>query len=488
MKELGFSKKAFIVLFLCVIVIHLISYTSFGFIFSWLNIILGLFILMISPILGLVFYFLSLLINDDINKYDLDLLPLNSMLTVSIGGFSISLIWSVLIFIFLLVAKLISNRSKLIAPLPLVIFLLFFFLGFLRIFQFRNPAFVTDIGFIINLILGYLLGERLLASPEKIRFYFGLILAVFISKFLIISGQGVVSSMSGVFYTLKAESASNFILLPIIFSLLILFKHGMKVSGSDKRIFLFILSLCIAYLFITISRERILLVAMALMIYLIIFKKIRVAIFAVLLLVLGFYLISFTNPNMFNFIVWKLTTMLPNAASNANASSSVRWIELQNIVYEQVSSPYKLLVGTGWGGGFTSEYAPFSASILGTSSFPAEWIAKDEYYRPHGTYLYVLLKYGLLGLILFYGSLIVFSFNSISKFKRRIGNMANDGINFNLEYAQWYILITVAISLPIVALIIFTSKLQILTGFLIFMCYAITRQNNPLNDKVDENI
>lgn len=480
MKELGFSKMAFLILFLWVLLIHFMSYTPFGISLSWVSFLFGLLIFVISPYYGLVFYFLTLLFNDDINKYDLDIPPLDSILTVSAGGFSISLIWSVLIFLFLLIAKLSSGKTKFIVAQPVIIFFLFLFLGSLRIYNFKNPAFITDVGFIINVILGYLLGERLLSSPEKIRFYFGLILAVFISKFLLISFQGVLSSMSGVFYTLKAESASNFILLPIIFSLLILFRHGMVISIGVKNMFLFVLFLSITYLFITISRERILLVAMALVVYLLVFKKIRVAVFAVLLLIAGFFVISVTNPNMFSFVVWKLTTMLPNAESNANASSSVRWIELQNIVYEQIKSPYKLFIGTGWGGSFTSEYVPFSSRILGTSSFPDEWIDEDKYYKPHGTYLYILLKYGLVGVSLFYGSLIIFSANAIAKVKKRIRSIVNTSDANNFEYANWYILVTVAISLPIVALIIFTSKLQILTGFLVFMCYAINRPINSL--------
>jgi hypothetical protein len=271
-------------------------------------------------------------------------------------------------------------------------------------------------------------------------------------------------------------------LLPIIFSLLILFRHGMTISYGVKNIFLFVLFLCIAYLFITISRERILLVAMALLIYLLVFKKIKVAVFTVLLLIAGFYLISFANPNMFNFVVWKLTTMLPKAESNANASSSVRWIEFQNIIYEQFKAPYKLFIGTGWGGSFTSEYAPFSTQILGTSSFPDEWIQQDKYYRPHGTYLYVLLKYGIVGLSLFYGFIIIFAANSISRAKKRLRNIVNISVASNCDYANWYIVVTVAISLPVVALIIFTSKLQILTGFLIFMCYGINRPINSLKE------
>lgn len=476
MSELGLTRTNLFLAILLVVPTHFACYTIFGIYFSWAIFFLGVLILFLSPHWGLVFYFFALLVHDDINKFDIDEPSLNSIFTTSISDFSISLIWSILIFVILILHRVNRIESGLNVAIPVGAFIFFFFLGLSRFYQFLNPAFIADIGFVINLILGYLLGERLLRKVSSVRIYFGFFLSVFIVKFSIISIQGVVSSISGLFYTFKAESASNFIVIPILLCLLVLFGHGLAVSKQGKTFFLLLMMLCLAYLFITISRERILLVAMALMVYLIFFRKFKVVFFAIFMAIAGFYIIQYTNPSMHNFIVWKLTTMIPTTDGNTlNASSSVRWIELLNICHEQIMAPYKLFIGTGWGGEFTSKFVNFSPEILGNSSFPNEWIAADKYYRPHGTYLYILLKYGLLGVFIFYGSLVYFSFTALKNWRKN-QVLFSKGTISNLEKATLLIQLSVAFSLPLAALIIFTSKLQVLMGFLIYMVYIINKQ------------
>jgi hypothetical protein len=177
-------------------------------------------------------------------------------------------------------------------------------------------------------------------------------------------------------------------------------------------------------------------------------------------------IIAELNENMYSYITWKLTTFLPNSGGVANPSPTVRYLELKNIWQEQLTAPYKLFIGTGWGGYFTSDNFPFSNEILGTNSYPVEWIERDNYFKPHGTYLYVLLKYGVLGIILFYGTIFLYSARNI--FDKTIYRYSQ------AEKEIWglrYIQVALAMTLPIVSLVIFTSKLQILSGFFMAMMF-----------------
>ena len=187
-------------------------------------------------------------------------------------------------------------------------------------------------------------------------------------------------------------------------------------------------------------------------------------------MVLGLGIISFIilqfNPNMYDFISWKLMSFFPSNEGSTNASSSVRLIELKNIWHEQWISFYKLFVGAGWGGYFTSAYTSFNANILGTTSYPPEWIVRDQFFQPHGTWLHILLKYGLLGLIMFYGSLVFYCWRHIfNKTIYSIESSKSTGSAWTLRYIE----IVLSIILPISCLIIYTSKLQVLTGFFLAM-------------------
>lgn len=465
MKQIGLRFPYFFLIFCLVLVVHIISYTSAGIILSSVFFTIGLFLIPLRLSWSLFFFLLSIILFDDINKYDVDIPPLNGIYTVNIFGFSISLIWSFLLF-FLLILYSIKGNWKIMVPLPIIIVVYFAFLGISRIYQFTNPTFISDIGFIINIMLGFLIGQFLLKSTDKIVNYIALIIFVFLSKYIIVTIDGVYSSLTGVIYTLKGESASNFIVLPIVLILLLLFNNRITLSKSAKMLVICSLLITSAYLLFTISRERILMSALVLIGYFLVYTRIKILLYAAFIFVFGIIGLAKFNPNMHNFVVWKLNSMMPYSEGKTNSSSTVRLLEFKNIWYEQKVSPHKLIIGTGWGGYFTSEHIDFDNKILGSTSYPMDWIENDTFFKPHGTFLYVMLKYGSLGLFLFYGSLILFSISNI--FDKSIYHFENDKKNVGLWWLR-YIQIAIAISLPIVCLVIFTSKLQILTGFFIAM-------------------
>jgi hypothetical protein len=473
MEALGLTKSRFLQFFGLTVGVHLASYTSFGIILSVSFFCLGLLLLFYDEIKGISFFILSMLLFDDINKYDVDIPPLNSVFTIDFFGQSITMIWSIIMLLALMFSVTTVKRNAKVA-FPIYILLFFLFIGLSRFYQFKNPRFTSDVAFIINILIGYAAGAVLLKSEERIKYFFGMVICIFLSKYIIITMHAIISSLTGVLYSFKGESAANYIIVPLILMTLIIFNYRLYFSKLEKWYAFLSLLFIISYLLITISRERILFVTFALIAYLVIYRKIQVVFYISFFLFLAIAILITYNPYMYDFVSWKLTSMLPTTDGTVNASSSVRLIELINIWREQVTSFYKLFIGTGWGGYFRDDYLPFPPEILGPTSFPADWIERNTFFRPHGTYLYVLLKYGLLGTILFYGSFVLFCGHKL--FDKAIYQLPfNDRRSWGLRYIQ----IALCISLPISCLVIFTSKLQILCGFFlatIFYIHQIIRQ------------
>jgi hypothetical protein len=475
MESLTISKSRIAGFFLATLIIYVVSYVSLGVTLSYILFGLGLVLIPFNFRLALSYYLIIILLSDDINKFDVDLPPLNTIFTATLGGLSISLVWTVIIFLALMLYFLPKKIQKWDLPMPMVVMVLFTILGAVTIHQIGNDNYISDVGFVVNIIAGFLLGQALLTDEKNLRFYFAVVVVIFMSKYLIMSIDAVIASVKGVFYGFKGESAANYIVIPLVFALMVLF-YGKLRAGSEKKIYYAGLLFLFAYLFITITRERIILATLALAGFLIIYKKTQIVLYFGVLTIVCILAIKEYNPNMYNFVQWKLTTFMPSSSGKTNPSSTVRYLELKNIWKEQLQSPHKLFIGTGWGGYFTSRNYGFTKNILGTRSYPEIQIERDQFFRPHGTYLYLMLKYGTLGVILFYLSVAIYSLRNI--YDKAI-YMA-DSLGDNRVWLLRYIQVSVAFAIPLTSLIIFTSKLQVLTGFFIAMLFFTSKQIKSL--------
>jgi hypothetical protein len=469
MDSLSISKTRSAYLFLATLAIYIFSYWPLGVFISYCVFATGLLLIVVNFRIAVTMFFMTLLLFDDINKFDNDLPPLNTIFTLTIKGYSVSLIWTVLVFLGLMIYFLPKKLRSWRIPVPMTVIILFCILGLMTLYQYRNDNFISDIGFVLNIIVGFLIGQAVLTSEQRIRYYFAMVVVIFLSKFVILSLDAVLSSIRGIFYGFKAESGANYLLIPLVLILLFLF-YGRHRVKWEKPIYLTALVFLFAYLFITISRERILLSGMALLGFLVIYKQLRIVVYFSIFTILTILAIKEYNSNMYAFVNWKLTTFMPSSSGKTNPSSTVRFLELKNIWAEQLESPHKLFIGTGWGGYFTSRHYGFSKKILGTRSYPDIHIERDQFFRPHGTYLYLMLKYGTLGVLLFYASLVVFSIKNI--YDRSIYYIANAD---NRVWLLRYIQISLAFSITLVSLVIFTSKLQIMTGFFIAMLWQTSK-------------
>ena len=189
----------------------------------------------------------------------------------------------------------------------------------------------------------------------------------------------------------------------------------------------------------------------------------------VLIVIIVFILISMWNQNVSNYLIWKINTFLPNNDDTTkiiSMSAMVRLIELKNIISMHLDKIYTLFIGTGFGGYFTSEYFPYPFSLFGTSSYPDAWIINDQFFKPHGSLIFILLKFGISGLILMYGTAMYLSFQIIKKIPK---------IWCSLTYKN--IIISLGSFLPFIFLVNFTSKLQIFSGVFFGILLMFYRTN-----------
>jgi hypothetical protein len=166
------------------------------------------------------------------------------------------------------------------------------------------------------------------------------------------------------------------------------------------------------------------------------------------------------RPGSLDYVYWKLTSTTDLEYDTDLSSAAVRWLEWKNIVAHLVDKR-TLLWGEGLGGWFTDKYYPFSAWLLGGSSYPDEWILQGRLYKPHGTQLFVLLKMGVLGIILYFGTLLLLFLHSVRIFRRL------NTIDFK------YITLGIVAFTPFLLYKNYISKLQVFMGICLGIIAAI---------------
>lgn len=104
------------------------------------------------------------------------------------------------------------------------------------------------------------------------------------------------------------------------------------------------------------------------------------------------------NERLFDFILWKLTFF----TGEISGSGMVRVYEFKNILAEAINNPPYLLFGKGLTGFFTFSEYPLPADIvLDLKSYTQQEISSGRIYHPHFFTNFILLKYGLLGLLIY---------------------------------------------------------------------------------------
>lgn len=132
--------------------------------------------------------------------------------------------------------------------------------------------------------------------------------------------------------------------------------------------------------------------------------KLRVIKWQMILLVIlsvPVMIVFVSNSELFEFFVWKAEIL---TAGDASDSGRLRWYEFTNILHAALNNPLFLLIGEGPSGHFTFSYEqppPEIYQILDLDSYSAAELNSDKYYNPHFFINVLLLKFGIIGLVVY---------------------------------------------------------------------------------------
>jgi len=423
--------------------------------------VLGIVTILVDDILGMKVYLLSLLIFDDFPKFFSEAVAsdFHTIYNMKVAGNTMFMIWTSLLFGKLILRESLVRQfsvNNFLFPREVKAILWVFVIAAVWGLQnlLSSPKYyINDFSFLVNTLVGLYAAYVLVKSEQDLKRYFWLFLIISFFKYSIVLIDGIGMSSHFAMYTLKAESGSYLSIIPLSFFIIYTYRTKPSISFNRKTYF-FLLScsaLTIAYNVVTASRGRFILLAMAFVLAFIVTKKYRILVLASIAVFCVLGAIYSLNPKFVQYAAWKLSTVRPG--SEESASSTVRAIEYSNIVGQQIDQPYLLPFGTGYGGFFTSKYKPFTFT-LDEDAYPMDWIVKDQFYKPHSTVLFSLLKSGVVGIFVFYGALISISRKSLKAAMKRYDPGSD-------------IVITLSLAMPLLFIINFTPKTQVFSGFVL---------------------
>lgn len=324
------------------------------------------------------------------------------------------------------------------------------FLGAFRIY-------ISDLGFFVNILLGYMIVRSVSAVPGRFELFFRMIIFALGAKVFVVLFDVMTFSRGLGVVTIKPGTDSYLAIAVVIYAAVSLQKRALSRPVSLVGMVATIAG-TLGYYVLTAARGRIISGILSLAMYMVTVKARWWLVYAFLLALAGIAVLRFIPEQFVAYLSWKLGTF--SASAEAGESSLVRFVSLQNIIAQQFATVYQFFVGTGLGGYFTSRYVPFPI-VLTDAAFPDRWIASDTFYRPHGSLMFILLKSGTVGFILFYGTI----FWQNARLLLHLRSVT--GIPFELRRL---LLVSAPLILPLM-LVNFSSKLQLLTGVMLGFTY-----------------
>ena len=249
------------------------------------------------------------------------------------------------------------------------------------------------------------------------------------SKFIILIFLGALSS-SYIMKLIKAPDALDFVFALVFFCGLVAalrayFNLALDISNGSYYVFdigteplfliagsLYFTSYQSIYLigYLTTSRGEILLLALTLLTILLMHTK-RIFRFSniflpSILIIFLYYIVATYIPFLLDFFYWKLSE-IEVFGGPSSGSSLIRQYELYNVVCTIASNPISLLFGNGLGATFDFSCYPLPPEVtLDEKSFSLDQIQNNKFYGVHNTITALLLRFGLLGFLLFMSILL----------------------------------------------------------------------------------
>ena len=428
--------------------IQLNSYLSFTiFIFPIVGLSLAFFS---SRKSGFLFYLLTIFIFDDYS-YNIDKSSyFTSIDTQLFAGQTVAKLWAFvwifIIFIDLFKGKVFLKKSA-IKNVMIYLLISSLIVGCMNGNYNYFKEMINDLRMFVNFFIGFI--GILLYFPENqsinsIIKSMGLILIAKMSVLIIFV---LILLQTNTINTIASDT--GFYLIPTF--IIIFATTGLINSKLLSYLGVF---LCIITLGVSASRGKIFILLVQLLMYLYAVGKLTKSPVYLLLLVIPISLIPLISPEIYRFLIWKLTSF--SVDPEQGISTYIRFIELKNIMALNLDNIFNFLFGSGLGGYWDSSRYIYEITLYDIDAYPDEWISNDKFFKPHGNIFFFLLKFGIVGAIYFYFKL----FNNFIKQKRIY---ENSSLFFNNQHLGK---ISIAIFTGIIALSIvaFSSKLQLIFG------------------------
>lgn len=431
---------------------------------------LGVVLLFAKPRLGVLYYIAACLLSTDTPFLQnvVSSSPLISIHTVGIGGMSIMPLWTLLVLAFCLLFVMQKGGIALMSRFDRIIlywgglFLTSAIIGMPNLLEALRVC-ISDASWYINTATAYL-AVRLLFQREKDLKQLSVIL---VSCLAIRAISGIV------FYLLGIGEISNTIVKPVLDSCRVLFPLLVLLGISvyylpnirfvTKIIFITFAFAGIFNVLIYASRGSMIFLVFSMLLLSFFLRKPnsrnfevsrkfkRILIPSAILITITLLAMHFFRPGSINYAVWKLQSTTQLNYAHSVSSAGVRWLEFLNIFVHLLDGG-NIIWGEGLGGYFTDNYIPFAISLLDGNAFPNEWILQNTLYKPHGSQLFILLKMGVGGAIIYFTLLLLFFIRSWKAAKKILN-------------PYWYSMcVACVVFLPLFYYKSFNSKLQISMG------------------------
>lgn len=412
---------------------------------------------------GALFFITILLLFDDFPFKPQENLQFYSIYTVTFFGQTLTKILSIWLF-GMVIYQAIKDRKVIVGNLFSKVFIglmiLSIIVGVASLNYQYKLSFINDFRFFFNYIVGFGLAAYLLSRKSYFKIVFPLMTIIFLSKIIVLIGTSIVLLNGEALYTLKTGTGSYLIIF-IVCYLIHLF--------TEKKYFFYSsagLVLALSLLVLSASRGRMVITALAIVLYLIAIRKAKylplIAVFAGVA-ILG---IAYLNPTFIDYTIWKLSSFIPQKGSAQSAY--VRFVEMSNILHKNFTELKSFLVGDGLGSYWNSKYEEYPFELMNTSSYPDDWILRDRFFKPHGIVQFLLLKSGFIGTLMFYGSLIFLM----------IKNFMQYGKNQILNKESSSFVTIIGIGLIPFYLIAFSAKLQLFGGIMVGISFCYNKIRN----------
>ena len=413
----------------------------FAYVFVWAC------LLWISPQKAALFFLLVLLLGNDIVPEGS--VASASVFTTVIFGKSLFLFWT--IFVGLLLFAGLGMRRQVLQDRASQILLFFLILSALVGLQngsTYSPSYISDLGFLINILIGYWAAFAVVKTRCDVRNFLSLFAVALSTKVLFTYLYSDVSGPATSFLTSEAYLLPFLLLYSVI--------DGLLYSGLASSF----------HLLSHPSRGRIVIFLASAAVFFVFSKRKMGFLLLPLVVLLSFQLVDALTPGSLVVLDWKIKTLHVSSSDLGQSDSAmIRLIEFKNILSGCFGDALTFVAGVGAGGYFVDKAYPFPFSLYGMYTYQDDWISSGRYYKPHGTPLYVLLKYGIPAFFLLYGALLRKVFRA-SSLLRAVDRK-------DTYFAQLSLL--VGISLMGLFWVNYTSKLQVFTGVFLGLASLLER-------------